>query len=65
MMPVANNAFTPAGLIRWQCRAELRNDTPLHCQKNKLSLQKTTRRKGADRWWQVVKNFYKNIHERE
>jgi hypothetical protein len=38
MMPVANNAFTPAGLIRWQCRAELRNDTPLHCQKNNLSL---------------------------
>jgi len=41
MMPVANNAFTPAGLIRWQCRDELRNDTPLHCQKNNLSLHET------------------------
>ena len=32
----------------WQCRAELRNDTPLHCEKNKLSLQKNTRRKVSD-----------------
>jgi hypothetical protein len=32
-MPAANTAFTPVGLIGWQCRAELRNDTPLHCQK--------------------------------
>jgi len=39
-MPATNNAFTPAGLIGWQRRAELRNDTPLHCQKNNLSLHK-------------------------
>jgi hypothetical protein len=36
-----NNAFTPGGLIGWQCRAWLRNDTPLHCQKNNLSLHET------------------------
>ena len=58
----ANSAFAIGGV---SCSADSLVVAESFVLRMNICAEKPAHRKSANRWWQVVKNFYKNIHERE